>query len=104
MEYKPLSHALFAGVMQLAIASVELDSIYSVKSQVDTPHEFVTARDSLHRYLVIAIIWSMSIAVLQYMQFGFEGVIASTVANLVVILYIYYSYKTALNKTFSHNK
>jgi Zn-dependent protease with chaperone function len=98
-----LGEAILFASIQFSIGSVEMSSKFSVKNFCSDQDTLQNAADALSDYLKISIIWTIGVILLLYSKYKWVGALAAIVSNLIVILWIYFSYmsafKSAVNKT-----
>lgn len=92
---KMLGQALFYSSIQAAIGSVEMSSKFSVINFCKDQETLQNAADALTGYLYIALIWTVATMLVMYSQYGFNGIIVGFIANLIYIMWIYFSYKAS---------
>ena len=90
-----LGEAILFASIQFSIGSVEMSSKFSVKNFATDDETLQNAADSLSDYLKISIIWTIGVMLLLYSKFKLIGSITGLFSNLVVILWIYFSYVNA---------
>jgi len=90
-----LGEAILFASIQFSIGSVEMSSKFSVKNFATDNATLQNAADSLSDYLKISIIWTVGVMLLLYSRFNLVGAIAGLITNLIVILWIYFSYINA---------
>jgi hypothetical protein len=90
-----LGEAILFASIQFSIGSVEMSSKFSVKNFATDNETLQNAADSLSDYLKISIIWTAGVMLLLYSKFKLIGSITGLLSNLVVILWIYFSYINA---------
>ena len=80
-----------------------MSSKFSVINFCSDQDTLQNAADALSDYLKISIIWTIGVILLLYSKYKWIGALAAIISNLVVILWIYFSYmssfKSAVNKT-----
>lgn len=99
-----LGEAILFASIQFSIGSVEMSSKFSVKNFCSDQPTLQNAADALSDYLKISIIWTIGVIFLLYSKYKLVGAIAAIISNLIVILWIYLSYKTAFRSAMSKNK
>jgi hypothetical protein len=99
---KMVGEAILYSSIQFAIGSVEMSSKFSVKNFSKDTETLNNAIEALYDYLKIAIIWTIGVSMLLYSSYGIMGLMTGLVANLIIIMWIYFSYieafKVAANK------
>lgn len=83
--FEVLGKAILLSTVQLAIANIELGAVSDVK---------ITRRRDLQRFMWVAAIWALGSVFLLYGQKGLEGAALALLSNVLVISYIYTSYKS----------
>lgn len=99
-----LGEAILFASIQFSIGSVEMSSKFSVKNFCSDQPTLQNAADALSDYLKISIIWTLGVILLLYSKYKIIGAIAGIVSNLIVILWIYYSYMAAFRSAIGKNK
>jgi hypothetical protein len=82
---------LFAG-LQFSLGSVEMSSKFSVKNFSTSQEVLNHAADALTDYLVVALLWIVGTSLVFYSNYGFFGLVANILANIVIVLWITLSY------------
>lgn len=90
-----LGEAILLASIQFSIGSVEMSSKFSVKNFSKDQPTLQNAADSLCDYLKIAFVWTLGVTLLLYSKYKLQGLIAGIVTNLIVTLWIYFSYMSA---------
>uniref|UniRef100_A0A6C0CYY2 Uncharacterized protein n=1 Tax=viral metagenome TaxID=1070528 RepID=A0A6C0CYY2_9ZZZZ len=90
-----LGEAILFSSIQFSIGSVEMSSKFSVKNFSNDQATLQNAADALSDYLKISIVWTLGVILLLYSKYKFIGLLAGLISNLIVILWIYFSYITA---------
>jgi len=98
-----MGQALLFAVLQMSISTVELENrsdVYRIKTKED----LVIVQESLKTYVQIAILWTIASILILFGKFGFVGGIAALVCNVIILLWVYFTYKNAINLTAKKNK
>jgi hypothetical protein len=82
---------LFAGI-QFSLGSVEMSSKFSVKNFASDQETLNNAVSALRDYIIIAAIWTLGCCLVFFSNYGFIGLGASLVANIIFVSWIYFSY------------
>jgi len=98
-----LGEAILFASIQFSIGSVEMSSKFSVKNFCSDQPTLQNAADALSDYLKISIIWTIGVIFLLYSKYKWVGAVAAIISNLVVILWIYFSYMSAFRSAMSKN-
>lgn len=93
---------LFAG-LQFSLGSVEMSSKFSVKNFSTTQKILNQAADALTDYIIVSIFWIVGTSLVFLSNYGLFGLMCNVIANLVVILWIIISYKSAFKSAAKHN-
>lgn len=89
---KLIAEAILLSSVNFSIGSVEMSSKYSVANFSTSPEVLQSAANALVDYTKIGVIWSIGVMLLLYSKFGFWGVVAGLVSNLIIMLWIWLSY------------
>jgi len=87
-----IGDAIILASIQFSIGSVEMSSKFSVKNFSKNQETLDSAACALGDYMKIAIIWTLGIAILMYLNFGPRGAIYAIITNAVVVYWVYSSY------------
>jgi len=93
--YRLMGNAILLASIQASIGSVEMSSKFSVVNFSKDQRTLQAAADALTGYLIIGIIWMIGAILINFGQYGVPGLIASLIANLVIIGWIVGSYLVA---------
>jgi len=93
--FKMLGESILYGSIQFSIGSVEMSSKFSVKNFSTNQETLQNAADALMDYIKISFIWTLGVTLLLYSKYGWKGAISSIISNLIVVIWIYYSYMDA---------
>jgi hypothetical protein len=99
-----LGEAILLSSMQFAIGSVEMSSKFSVKNFSKDQETIQCAADALSDYLIISIIWMIGTTLILYSNFGNIGIVLNIICNMIIILWIYFSYIKAFKEAATANK
>ena len=94
---KMIGEAIILASIQFSIGSVEMSSKFSVKNFAKDQETLQSAAVALGEYMKIAMIWTIGIAILLYLNFGIHGAIYALVSNFIVVYWIYSSYVNSFN-------
>lgn len=89
---KMIGEAILYSSIQFAIGSVEMSSKFSVKNFSKDHETLDNAIEALHDYMKIGTIWTIGVALLLYSNYGFVGLVAGIISNLIIMCWIYFSY------------
>lgn len=92
---KMLAEAILYSSFQFAIGSVEMSSKFSVKNFAKDQETLQNAADALSDYIKIGLFWTTGTAFLLYSNYELLGLFVAIVSNLLIILWMYISYKKA---------
>ena len=92
-----VGEAILLASMQFSIGSVEMSSKFSVKNFSKDQETIQNGADALVDYLKIGIIWTISLSLLFYTKHDMTGLLICLIANIIIMLWIYYSYVNAFN-------
>lgn len=95
--FKLMGNAILLASIQASIGSVEMSSKFSVVNFSKDQNTLQAAADALTGYIFIGCIWMMGSVFINYGQYGLMGLIASLIANLVIMGWIVLSYMQAFN-------
>ena len=99
---KMIAEALLYSSINVSLGSVEMSSKFSVRSFAKDQETLQSACNALADYLIISAVWTIGVAMLLYVKYGFWGIVTGIVSNLLIMFWIYWSYnqafKTAVNK------
>jgi hypothetical protein len=87
-----LGEAIFYSSIQFSIGSVELSSKFSVINFCTSQAVLDNAAEALKGYIYVASLWMVGTALVMYAKYSWYGVLAGLIANLVCMLWIYFSY------------
>lgn len=87
-----IGDALILASIQISIASYDMSSKYSVKNFSTTQIILDNAGDALYEYIKTGIMWTVITSILMFLNFGFEGLAYTLFANILIMLWIYFSY------------
>ena len=100
---KMLGEAILYGSIQFSVGSVEMSSKFSVKNFSKDQETLQNAADALMDYIKISFIWTLGVTLLLFSKYGWQGAVASVVANAVVVAWIYFSYLDAFKVAVKKN-
>lgn len=95
--FKLMGNAILLASIQASIGSVEMSSKFSVVNFSKDQNTLQGAADALTGYLFIGTIWMIGSILINYGQYGWWGLIASLVANIVIMGWIVLSYIQAFH-------
>ena len=101
--FKMLGEAILYGSIQFSIGSVEMSSKFSVKNFSTNQETLQNAADALMDYIKISFIWTLGVTLLLFSKYNWIGAVASIISNLVVVLWIYFSYYEAFKVAVKKN-
>ena len=88
-------NTLMAATLQFAIVGVEMSSRFSVKHFANDQETLDNAASALDSYLFVAFIFAIGLSSLFYLKNNQIGFIVCLLSNLIIIVWIYYSYTLA---------
>jgi small-conductance mechanosensitive channel len=92
---KIIGKAIFYAALQAAYGSVVMSSSFSVKNFAKDQVTLQHAADALREYLFLAAIWTLATVLVLSADYGLKGGIAGFIANMIFIVWIYYTYNSA---------
>lgn len=97
--YRQYSHiigeALFFAVLQMSIATVELEDRSEVASN-DNQQKLNISAESLRTYIYLAVLWTIASGLVLYGKFDIFGGIMAIIFNVLIIIWIYVTYTDAM--------
>lgn len=93
--FKLMGNAILLASIQASIGSVEMSSKFSVVNFSKDQRTLQAASDALTGYIFIGIIWMIGAILINFGQYGVWGLIASLIANIVIMGWIIISYLIA---------
>lgn len=93
--FKLMGNAILLASIQASIGSVEMSSKFSVVNFSKDQNTLQAAADALTGYIFIGCIWMLGSVFISYGQYGWWGLVASLIANLVIMGWIILSYLQA---------
>jgi len=90
-----IGEAILLASMQFSIGSVEMSSKFSVKNFSKNQETLQNAADALSDYMRIGILWTIGLSIMFYARYDKIGAAMSVIMNLLIIAWIYFSYKQA---------
>jgi len=101
---KMLGEAILYSSIQFSIGSVQMSSTFSVKNFSKDQETLDNASAALAEYMVIGTFWTLGVSMLLYSNYGAMGAILGFICNLLIMIWIYYSYQMAFkNATQKYN-
>ena len=91
-----IGKSLFFASLQLAIGSIELGSKYIIPRLVKDQDSMDLAMNGLKDYMIIAIIWTISVSLILYSSYGKYGLVCGIISNIVVTCWLYNGYMKSL--------
>ena len=92
-----LGEAILLASMQFSIGSVEMSSKFSVKNFSKNQETLQNAADALSDYMKIGILWTIGLSIMFYARYDKIGAAMSIIMNILIISWIYFSYKNAFD-------
>ena len=89
---KLVGEAVFFSSIQSAVGSVEMSSKFSVINFCKDQDTLQNAANALKSYIIIGLTWTAATMLSMYAKYGIYGAITGFTANMVFILWIYFSY------------
>jgi hypothetical protein len=90
-----MGNAILLASIQASIGSVEMSSKFSVINFSKDQRTLQAAADALTGYIFIGVIWMIGAILINYGQYGVWGLVASLIANLIIMSWIIISYLVA---------
>lgn len=100
---KMLGEAILFSSINFSIGSVEMSSKFSVKNFSKDQETLQNACDSLVDFVKIGLIWTVGVIMLLYGRYGFWGAISGIITNLIIMLWIWFSYMDAFKNVVKSN-
>lgn len=95
--FKLMGNAILLASIQASIGSVEMSSKFSVINFSKDQKTLQAAADALTGYIFIGVVWMVGAIMINYGQYGFWGLVASLVANMIIMGWIVLSYLQAFH-------
>ena len=92
-----LGEAILLASMQFSIGSVEMSSKFSVKNFSKDQQTLQNAADALSDYMKIGLMWTFGLTIMFYARYDKVGAAMCVIMNLLIIAWIYFSYKQAFD-------
>lgn len=92
-----LGEAILLASMQFSIGSVEMSSKFSVKNFSKDQQTLQNAADALSDYMKIGLMWTFGLTIMFYARYDKIGAAMCVIMNLLIISWIYFSYKQAFD-------
>jgi hypothetical protein len=93
--FELMGNAILLASIQASIGSVEMSSKFSVVNFSKDQRTLQAAADALTGYLMIGIVWMIGSVLISYGEYGCRGLVASLIANAVIMGWIVLSYLQA---------
>ncbi len=93
--FELMGNAILLASIQASIGSVEMSSKFSVVNFSKDQRTLQAAADALTGYLLIGMVWMVGSVLISYGEYGCSGLVASLIANLVIMGWIVLSYLQA---------
>lgn len=93
--FELMGNAILLASIQASIGSVEMSSKFSVVNFSKDQRTLQAAADALTGYLLIGTIWMIGSVFISYGEYGCNGLVASLIANMVIMGWIILSYLQA---------
>ena len=90
-----------ASLTQMAFSGYVLSSSFSIKYMMKDHRVILKVYDELHRYLAIAITFTIIMGAFFYIKSGIDALIIFVLLNIIIISSIYFDYISAI--TFAVN-
>jgi len=97
--YYILGKAILYASIQFAIGSVEMSSKFSVRNFSTNQQVLDNAVIALRDYIIIGLLWTFGTSLIFLVNYGLKGLVLNVIVNLFIILWIYFSYQVAFEKT-----
>ena len=95
--FEVMGNAILLASIQASIGSVEMSSKFSVVNFSKDQRTLQAAADALTGYLLIGTVWMIGSVFISYGEYGCSGLVASLIANTVIMGWIILSYLQAFN-------
>jgi hypothetical protein len=93
-----IADAFISGTFQTKIAEIGMSSLFSVEHFIKDQETLDHAIKALDDYMIIGIFGALILSSLFYLKNNMEGFIVCLISNIIVIVWLYYSYKLAFDK------
>lgn len=93
--FELMGNAILLASIQASIGSVEMSSKFSVVNFSKDQRTLQAASDALTGYLLIGTVWMIGAVFISYGEYGCRGLVASLIANIVIMGWIIISYLQA---------
>ncbi len=100
---KIVGKAILFASMQFAIGSVEMSSKFSVKNFSKDQATLQCAADALTDFIIISFVWTLGTSLIFFASYGYKGLAANILCNMVIVLWIYISYLNAFKQAVGKN-
>jgi len=94
--------SLFFASIQVALASIEMDSKFAIKTMKDQ-NSLDHAVQSLKSYIIIAVVWTLASMLTLYSIYGSLGIFVGFITNFAVIMWLIITYKNLFNEVCKTN-
>jgi len=84
--------SLLLGSIQVALASTEMSSRYSVLNFSKDQDTLQNAANALSSYILVAIVFAIGAILVMYSSFGIKGLIICLFTNVLIVGWIVFSY------------
>ena len=95
---KIIGKSIFYASIQAAIGSVEMSSRYSVVNFSKDQDTLQRGADALRSYMIVGLAWALGTILVMYSSYGYCGASFGFLANLLMMGWIYFSYKKAFKE------
>lgn len=102
--FKLIGEAILLASIQASIGSVEMSSKFSVINFATDQKTLQAASDALTGYVFIGFIWMIGSMLISTGKYGISGLIASFIANSVMMGWIIFSYMQAFQIAVNRDK
>ena len=89
---KILGKAILLASIQASIGSVEMSSKFSVINFSKDQETLQAASNALTGYIFVGIVWTAGAVLISYGQHGIPGLVTALIANLIMMVWIIWSY------------
>jgi hypothetical protein len=102
---KIFAEAIFLSAAgSLSLCGTEMSSKFSVKNFSKDQATLTNAGDSLRGYMIIATLWTLGTVIVMYGAHGLIGAVLGLLANLAIIIWVYFSYIDAFKHAAENHK
>ena len=93
-----LEHVIIISIIQIAIASIEMESKTSIIQDVKTQEDLQVVANSLYNYIAVGLAWLVFSSIVMYGEFSTKGAMYAILLNGMFITLITLTYLHAFRK------